>query len=127
MTLLKSWGLIEVSRGQRARVLASLETTGVAHDEPATERASSNSRSMLDMEIVCMGEVVRRIRAEADPDDAAELRQILLDGLCRLGDSETEIGKYELNIRHAGHSNILTTFVATARTRVLSVQDGLIA
>jgi integrase len=116
ISLLQAWGLIEVKQGRRSVVIYRPAAASI--DEPIPQLAVPNTpavRQLLDVEVVHLSAVVRKIRMEADPDDPMELRQILSDAVIRLGGDESEIGRYELNIRRAGEPDLMTTFVTTAR------------
>lgn len=117
MTLLKAWSLVAANPGYRTVVLApqAQATESEVIAEPALPLAGADTSrpTTLDLELVHLGEVVRKIRAEADPDDGRILRQLLLDGVKRLGGSESAIGEYELNIRRAGEADLITTFATT--------------
>lgn len=117
ISLLRTWGLIDVKQGRRSLVIYRPDALNIDESVPqsAPSGAQIGSRQLLDVEVVHLSAVVRSIRTEADPDDPVELRQILKDAVIRLGGDESEIGRYELNIRRAGESDLLTTFVATAR------------
>lgn len=116
MMLLRTWGLVgPAGRGHRPVVLVP---TVVAR-EPATEIAATadpgpTGREMLDLEVIHRGSTVRKVRAEADPNSAADLRRLLVDAARRNGSDESEIGEYELNVRYAGERGLITTFVTTA-------------
>lgn len=118
MTLLKAWSLVAANPGYRTVVLTPPDqaTESEVTAEPAMSVVSTDASgsTTLDLELVHLGDVVRKIRAEADPDDSRILRQLLLDGVKRLGGGESEIGDYELNIRRAGEPDLITTFVATS-------------
>jgi integrase len=118
MGLLRTWGLIDIRQGQRSvviyrRTVAVIEVP--TPPAPLTPVLAASSRQLLDFEIVHQSAIVRKIRTDADPNDPADLRQILIDAVLRLGRNESEIGLYELNIRQVGQPDLMTTFVATAR------------
>jgi integrase/DNA-binding transcriptional regulator YhcF (GntR family) len=121
MDLLKAWGLIEASRGRRAMVLdlpeRNLEPVAVAVADSTLDpvpAAGSPMSTMLDLELVHLGKTVRKIRAEADPEDGGMLRRLLRDGIKRVGGQESQIGDYELNVRLAGQQDLIMTFAAVA-------------
>jgi integrase/DNA-binding transcriptional regulator YhcF (GntR family) len=117
LDLLKKWGLVDASRGRRAVVLAppdSPPTDEPVHN-PETAAAEGASRELLDLEVIHVGEVIRKVRTEADPNSAQELRQLLLDAVHRNGHGEAQIGEYEMNVRYAGERGLVTTFVTTSR------------
>lgn len=116
MELLKTWGLIAASRGRRAIVLTPAEPPEPeVVMEPAVPAAIADSPNptTLDLELLHLGVVVRKVRAEVDPNDGQCLRQLLVDAVIRLGGSESQIGQYELNVRAAGQPDLITTFVTT--------------
>lgn len=124
MELLKTWGLITSSRGRRATVIRSPDHSAHLDAAPADPPAPDPSpphgtavtgRKVLDLEIRRLGRVVKRIRAEADPEDARELRQLLVEAVQREGGRESRIAEYEMDIRYLGDSSVLATFVASTR------------
>lgn len=124
LSLLKKWGLIETRAGKRALVLKPPKTT----PEPAEPTKApdvvpvTGSAELLDLEILHLGQAIRKVRAEADPNSAPDLRQLLVDAVRRHGGGEAEIGDYEMNVRYAGERGLITTFVATG-PGVLRVAD----
>jgi hypothetical protein len=70
---------------------------------------------LLDLEIRRKGQVVAKLTAEADPKNPRELRQLLLDAVKRDGRNELQIGEYQMDVRYAGKTPLITTFVATTR------------
>ncbi|MGH3889751.1 MAG: hypothetical protein ACRDSZ_24850 [Pseudonocardiaceae bacterium] len=58
---------------------------------------------------------MKKLTAEADPKDANGLHQLLVDAIRRHGRDESQIADYEMEIRHSGVRDLLTTFVASAR------------
>lgn len=116
MMLLRTWGLIGTAgRGHRPVIVAPIDSTPEPAADiapvPATNRAG---REMLDLEVLHRGSTIRKVRAEADPNSAADLRRLLVDAVKRNGGDESEIGDYEMNVRYAGERGLVTTFVATA-------------
>jgi len=127
LTLLKDWGLVDASRGRRATILP-IEPTATPPDQPtlaepsgilaetnSTAEGSTMARHLLDLEVRRKGQVVAKLTAEADPKDARDLRQLLLDAVKRDGRTEPQIGEYEMDVRYAGKAPLITTFVATTR------------
>lgn len=82
---------------------------------PATVTTSSGGGELLDLEIRRLGSVVKKITTEVNPQDARELRQVLVDAIRRDGRDESAIAEYEMDIRYSGGSEVLATFAATAR------------
>jgi integrase len=118
LVLLRDWGLItESGTGRRATVIRheSPETAPNA-DQPAAATDGPGAL-MLDLEVIRAGEVIRKMRAQTDPDNGAELHQLLLDAVKRLGETEAQIGDYEMNVRRTGDRDVLTTFVAAHRSK----------
>ncbi len=115
VAMLQAWGLIEVSRGHRA-VVRSVEMEP-ANDLPGVVRPSTplERRELLDLQILRGNQVIRRLRTEANPNSATELRTLLLDAIGRAGEADSEIGGYEMNVRYAGERGLLTTFVLLKR------------
>jgi integrase/DNA-binding transcriptional regulator YhcF (GntR family) len=124
MALLKTWGLITSSRGRRAtvvlppdqlvHVVTALAEPGAAEVTPPPA-TTATSRILLDLEIRRLGQMVKRITTEADPTDARELRQLLVDAIKRQGEQESQIAEYEMDIRCSGASEIFTTFAVIGR------------
>ncbi|MGH3977664.1 MAG: tyrosine-type recombinase/integrase [Pseudonocardiaceae bacterium] len=124
-------GLVEVSRGRRATVVqrpapdadpaSSVADAAQAAPEAAPLADSGRpgvggpGRQLLDLEVRRQGRVVKRLTAEADPKDARQLRQVLVDAVRRDGRDESQIADYEMDIRYSGKRSVLTTFVAMAR------------
>jgi integrase len=118
VTLLAAHGLVEVSKGRRAVV--TLPPGSVAAPAPILQVRNENGgasveRRLLDLEIRRRGRVVATVTAEANPKNAADLRQLLVEAIRRDGRDESEIADYEMAIHHAGEPNLLTTFVASMR------------
>ncbi len=126
--LLSSWGLVTVANGRPTlvrdrvedrdtdKVPEPLDTTAAAVEQP---NATGAPVEPLDLEVRRLGQPVNAFRAEADPNDTSELRQLLLDAVRRSGGNEAEIGDYELVVRYAGERGIAATFVATAPRRLV--------
>jgi DNA-binding transcriptional regulator YhcF (GntR family)/site-specific recombinase XerD len=72
---------------------------------------------LLDATLRLGGQVVSRFAVEADPRDADDLRQVLLDAVMRRGSDASEIGAYEMDLRLTGDGALITTFVATGTRR----------
>lgn len=124
VTLLSSWGLIEVNRGQRAVVRAvsspvdERDASGEAVSTVQTDSTAGNASEieiLLDLEVRRRGNVVSKFSAEADPKSPRELRQLLLDAVRRDGRDESQIAEYEMDIRYFGDRSLVTTFVARTR------------
>jgi hypothetical protein len=76
---------------------------------------ASVERKLLDLEVRRRGRVVATVTAEADPKNAANLLQLLVEAIRRDGREESEIADYEMEIRCPGERQPLATFVASAR------------
>ncbi len=103
VALLKEWGLVEASRGKRARVIAAEHSgddpaAALATDAPLVEDRAPASSGLLDLEIRHRGKPFRRLTARADPRDAAALSRLLAGALRRAGRDEAEIADYEMDI-----------------------------
>lgn len=70
---------------------------------------------LLDIVVRHAGEVVTRFSAAADPQNARELRQVLVDAIRRRGADEMRIAEYEMELRRVGTDALIMTFVATHR------------
>ena len=55
---------------------------------------------------------MRTYRTQADPNNADELLQLLLDAVRRTGGNEADVRDYELVVRYAGERGVVTTFIA---------------
>lgn len=136
---LAEWGFVTVSRGKRSTVtdptnwpapLAAVDQdadqagdadeteTRQPVEQPqdsvqAVESASQpERREALDLEVVRLGQRLRKFRTHADPNNSEELLQLLLDAVRRTGGKQTEIRDYELVVRYAGERGEITTFIA---------------
>ena len=79
---------------------------------PRAER--NGSVSSLDLEVRQLGKVAGKLRTAADPEDSDTLHQLLVQAIKRSGGDVTEIGDYELIVRHAGTDEVVATYVAAA-------------
>lgn len=115
VTLLDDWGLVELHTGRRTLV-RQIPTSTEGGVEPGEDLQSlAGSVQLLDLEIRCLGSVIKRVQAEADPTSAAALHRLLADAVRRNGDDEAAIGDYEMVVRHAGERQVNMTFVASTR------------
>jgi DNA-binding transcriptional regulator YhcF (GntR family) len=124
MQLLKSWGLL--TGGGRGKRLAIVRP--VAEDQPDEEPAVQHPTAVqpdgpvsapavaapeaLDIELFHLGQSVRTYRTQADPNNADELLQLLLDAVRRTGGNEADVRDYELVVRYASERGVVTTFIA---------------
>jgi integrase len=131
MQLVKRWGLLTGGgRGRRLTVVRPVEEdrpdeehdarpdeepsdqqpTAVA-DGPVSAPAAAAPEA-LDIELFHLGQSVRTYRTQADPNNADELLQLLLDAVRRTGGNEADVRDYELVVRYAGERGVVTTFIA---------------
>lgn len=115
--LLKTWGLVEASRGQRAVVVEpppsemSTAGTATATNAPATsEHPNATGAMFLELRLLHMGKEARRFTAEADPQDPAQLRRLLSAAARRLGGTDVDLTDYELEVRRVGDAKLVTSF-----------------
>jgi len=123
--LLAAWGLVDISRGKRGVITAApippLGTTeaGEALDlnpEPAADpRESVGRRRLLDLVVKRKGHVVAEFSAEADPDNADHLHQLLFDAVRRDGGDESQLSDFAMEVSDAEAKARLRTFVASSR------------
>lgn len=112
--LLKTWNLVTASRGSRTVVTYRPEPPQLTVVPPAPDPAPSQ-REALDLEVIHRGKTIRTLRAEADPNNTDELRQLLTDAIKRTGADESTISEYEMNVHYAGERAALLTFAASDR------------
>jgi integrase len=115
--LLKTWGLVETSRGRPTTIAAGAAAQAAAeHDtaepvpcaEPPTQ--PHDGPELLQFQVRRLGELVRTFTAEADPSEASQLRTLLAASVRRDGHDVSEILDYELDVRRFD-GELLTTFV----------------
>jgi DNA-binding transcriptional regulator YhcF (GntR family) len=112
VALLKSWDLVEATRGRRARVIATeQEPVPALAVQPSPHRIARTpgSLELLDLTIRYRGQNFRRLSARADPRDPDVLHRLLAGALRRAGRDEAEIGDYEMDVQIGDH--LVTTFV----------------
>jgi integrase len=115
--LLRQWELVSPTvRGQRATILRPPESD-VPTPNPATASRPSDhepesSTPLLDLRLLRLGRVARSFQAEADPNDPKQLHRLLNAAARRHDGENTDISDYELEVRRAGGSELLTTFAA---------------
>jgi integrase len=117
VALLATYGLVEVSKGRRAVVTlppGSASAPPVIVPMRDESGGASVERKLLDLEVRRRGRVVATVTAEADPKNAADLRQLLVEAIRRDGREESEIADYEMDVRCPGERQLLATFVASA-------------
>lgn len=123
MDLLNTWGLVASTQGRRATVVHPNQSThsdpkvlaGASVADVSMTGVSPPDKQLLDLEVRRLGQMVKKMTTEADPSDACELRQLLVDAIKRDGQHESKIAEYEMDIRYPGESEVVTTFVTTAR------------
>lgn len=69
-------------------------------------------KMQLDLTVLRKGRTVKKLTAEVDPNDADELRELLVGVINRNGGHKSHIADYEMQIRHPGHKDLLTTFAS---------------
>ncbi len=116
--LLAEWGLVELNSGRRTLVkhvvlAASPPTVETASGHIDEARLPDGQPRPVDLEVRLLGDTIAKFRAEADPEDASDLRQLLIGAIRRSGGNLTDIGDYELVVRLVGSTEAMTTFVAT--------------
>jgi integrase len=114
VTLLAAWGLVDVCTGRRTLVRRLSPRQAPVRHLPVRASTGSVGRELLDLEFRRLGRVVSKLTAAADPTDATELRQLLLDAVRRAGGEATDVGDYDMAIHRAGEPGISAIFVASA-------------
>ena len=110
-------GLVEVVPGHGFRVVA------VPVPEPPTEVVDSTASTpvpdrptaLLDLVLRRHGQVVSHFSAEADPDDSADLTDLVLSAIQRSGGDIARAAAYELEMRKSAADGLLRTFVVSRR------------
>jgi integrase len=129
MQLVKNWGLLTGGgRGKRLTIVCPIaedqpderrddeptaqHPTAVETDGPISD-AAVVAPEALDIELFHLSQSVRTYRTQADPNNADELLQLLLDAVRRTGGSQIDVRDYELVVRYAGQRGVVTTFIAS--------------
>lgn len=112
MDLLKTWNLVEASRGRRAVVLQPPHEQAAEPVTPVPESNPEHSTGLLDLQLFCLGKLVRSFSAEADSSDPAHLRRLLTNSARRHGGKDSDLADYELEVRRTGSQDLITTFAA---------------
>jgi integrase len=116
VNLLAEWGLVEVNRGRRTFVTYShrvaAQTVPPTATQPEPPTATAAERGIHDLVLRRLGTTVAAFRAEADPSDAADLRELLVGAIRRNGGDIADIGDYDLVVSLPGAAEPPTTFVA---------------
>ncbi|MQA08824.1 MAG: tyrosine-type recombinase/integrase [Pseudonocardiaceae bacterium] len=103
--LLKTWQLIDTSRGRRAVVLQPPENEAkqaASIAESASQPAQHGQAELLELSLLYLGETVRTFTAEADTNDPAQLRLLLTTAARRHAGKDVDVVGYELEVRQAG-------------------------
>jgi integrase len=116
MKLLTAWALVETSPHQRGVVLVPPDGEATVARSPAEVtpalKEAPDQHELLDLRLLCFGEVVRAFASEADPNDAAHLRRLLTNAARRHGGKHVDLADYELEVRRSGSPKLLTSFAA---------------
>ncbi|WP_245585709.1 tyrosine-type recombinase/integrase [Pseudonocardia asaccharolytica] len=118
VSLLQTWGYVEVLPGRGVRVLYTdpIDTTDHLPDPASSSNGSPLGehprRQLFDLVIRHRGTVVARLTTELDRTNAAELREVMSAAVRRSGGDDADIGEYEMELREAGEDELVTTFVA---------------
>lgn len=112
LNLLKSWELIVGSgHGKRGKVAApagsGAEPSSSASEPAAPEKAGT---TLLELRVLCLGDETRTLTVEADPDDADQLRRLLVAAARRHGGKDVDVADYEMEVRRAGERDLIQTF-----------------
>ncbi|GAA1858264.1 hypothetical protein GCM10009836_43080 [Pseudonocardia ailaonensis] len=115
--LLRIWGAVQTQAGNRPVVLAPesrLEPEPVPEPTsagPAEDVAGSPNR-MLDFVVRRRGYVIADFSAEADTDDAAALRELLVGAVRRDGRDPSDLADFTMEIADPVRKERIRTFVA---------------
>jgi len=101
------------SRGESDAGVSSAERSAIPLAGPADSARVPSGAVLLELAIRHGGEVIARFSAAADPLSANDLRVLLADAIRRRGGGEGQIAEYEMELRRAGDSDLITTFVAS--------------
>lgn len=117
--LLREWGMVTRVGRNHLQVVRCPPSTPGSIGAPATAPAVIPSHragaALLDVVIRHRGDVVARLSAPADAGSAEDLHALLSDALARRGADPDDIGEYEMDVREAGSSTLITTFVVPRR------------
>ena len=117
-------GLVEVVPGHGFRVVAVPVADPPADElaEPADRAVSTappdHPTALLDLVLRHRGQVVSRFSAEADPDDSADLTDLVLSAIQRSGGDVARAADYELEVRRSAADDLLRTFVVSRRRAI---------
>ena len=118
--LLRAWGVVTAAegrgRGQRGTIVRPTEDVSPSPPSPPTvpnhHDAAPGEPTALELRVLCLGETVRTVTAEADPNDLGQLGQLLKAAARRHGGPDAPVADYEMEVRRAGDDHLITTFVA---------------
>jgi integrase len=127
ITHLNQWGVLRVENGRRSvvRALDSSETAtattsavteSAAPDPPDQSRPAPapTSRQLLTLDLIHLGTRIRRVRAQANPDDFDTLQRLMLDAIRRTGADQSQLGDYEMAVHLDDTDKPITTVVIAA-------------
>lgn len=107
--LLRTWKVIEVSRGKRAVIL---QPPPEPEPGPATQQATSADTQLMDIRLLHGGDEVRTFSVECDPADPKQLTRLLTSAARRHGGRTVELDDYEIEVRQAGMPELITRLAA---------------
>jgi len=117
--LLRAWGVVTAAegrgRGQRGTIVRPTEEPPPPPSPPAAPNhgdTAPGEPTALELRVLCLGETVRTVTAEADPNDLGQLGQLLKAAARRHGGPDAPVADYEMEVRRAGDDHLITTFVA---------------
>lgn len=115
--LLRQWGMVsETVRGQRATILATPEVADHSQTDDVLRNTATPSTTrgttLLDLRLLRLGKHARSFRAEADPHDPEQLRRLLTTAARRHQGEDADLADYELEVRPADASELITTFAS---------------
>jgi DNA-binding transcriptional MocR family regulator len=127
LQLLEEWGLVLLKSGGRPIVLETAtsspseampvapepepEIAEVEPTQPASTAAPPSVR-LLDFVVRRRGYVIADFSAEADPNNAAQLRQLLVDAVRRDGRDPSDLGDFTMEVADPELKERIRTFVA---------------
>lgn len=109
--LLADWGLAEEALAV-APSSSTPQPPGILASIPPASSVAEPSPRPLELEVRRLGGAKAKFRADADPDNNADLRNLLVGAIRRSGGDLSNIGHYELVVHLAGSADPMTTFVA---------------
>ena len=127
VSLLVESGHVQVVPGRGVRVLTA-EPLGSADADtetpcpvPAVAMVAgtrvTETAVLLDFVVRRRGAEVARFSACADPGNAEDLREVLVEAVLRRGEDAEFLADYELELRRAGEQQLIRTFVASRSRR----------